>query len=95
MLHLADQVAILDEPAPQPRPRSQQRFVRDLDGGLTRRRIAIGDEQPMRLEQLRDRNRAIRQIAVTHAPPRVLVAVTRNDQTQQQLARGLLGSIVE
>ena len=37
---------VLVDPADEPRPASQQRLVGHLDGRLTGRRVAVGDEQP-------------------------------------------------
>jgi len=43
-------VTLLGDPARQPRPAAQQRFVRHLDGRLSRRRITVEGQQPRRAE---------------------------------------------
>ena len=83
------------DPAAQPRPRTEQRLVRDLDGGLTRRRVAVERQQPVAAERLdhafhRSRVGERSELRTRHAAARVLAALAEGHEPQEQLTARLL-----
>ena len=86
----AEIVASFVDPAAQPRPLPQERFVRDLDGGLARRRFAIERQQAVPAERVEHRIEVLDveleggELGARHPAPGVLAPlaqVTRRRRT--------------
>ena len=90
-----DVVPRVTDPAAKSRPRTEQRLVGDLDGRLTRRRVAVERQEAGRAERL---DHAFHhshvgqrsELRTGHAAARVYAALAERHETQEQLPTRLL-----
>ena len=94
-MHLADDVAVLDQPGAQPGPDRQQRPCATSTVGSRGRRVVVADQQPSGLEHGSDRRRARRELAVAEPAPGVLGALAGDHQAAQQPPAGVALDVVE
>jgi hypothetical protein len=91
----------LVDPVAEPSPNADQCLVREFDRRLPRRRVTVEGQEPMAAERL---DHAIDRAAIDlervelrtgDTAARVLCSLARFDQTQEQLATGLLLGLIE
>ena len=89
------------DPAVQPRPRGQDRLVRELDRRLAGPRVSVERELPGGPERVEDRGHRLLidvergDLRTRHTTPGVLGPLPERDETQEELPRGFLPVVVE